>query len=130
MHRDEIKILIDKTEEDLKLSLFYHLKLLGVRLMEKVAFSKPSESISLKDEVFDDIISEMSRIKLVANNVPRMRCEVEKGNNLPDEDYFEDQFYKNQKIIKDYTEENINKKLEEFLDKAKEQYEKIEKGEL
>ena len=125
MDKEAMEIMINKTEEDLHRSLYYSMCLLGIGLVEKVGFAKPSLIEDLEKSVIADILSVMPKIKYLCYNVPFMRERIE--NNLPFEemDYFEDQFYENQKIVKGYSDDALMKEFNKFVSKAQIEFDKL-----
>lgn len=125
MDKEAMKIMLDKTEEDLHLSLYYSCCLLGIGLMEKVGFGNPSELPQLEKKVISSILENMPKVKYLCHNIPFMKDRLEKGLPFEDMDYFEDQFFENQKIVKGYTNENLMKEFDKFVEKAKESFDSI-----
>lgn len=120
-----MQIMLNKTEEDLHSSLFYSACLLGIGLLDRVGFAKPSEIDTLEKKVIKSILDNMPKVKYLCHNVPFMQDRLDKGLPFEDMDYFEDQFYKNQEIVKGYTEENLKKEFDKFVEKAREQFDKL-----
>lgn len=125
MDKEAMQIMLNKTEEDLHLSLFYSCCLLGIGLMEKVGFANPSELPQLEKKVISSILETMPKVKYLCHNIPFMQDRLDKDLPFEDIDYFEDQFYENQKIVKGYTNENLMKEFNKFVDKAKENFDTL-----
>jgi len=121
-------IMLEKTKEDLTLSLSFHAKKLGIDLLEKVAFATPRTEEELKQEVFDMVLEQLERVGLVAKNIPRIKEAIETGKEDFDEDHFEDQFYINQEAIKKYTDKNLDKILNKFLKRSRKEFAKLDKN--
>ena len=125
MDKEAMEIMINKTEEDLHLSLYYSMCLLGIGLVEKVGFAKPSSIENLEKSVMADILSVMPKIKYLCYNVPFMRERVRKNLPFEEMDYFEDQFYENQKIVKGYSDDALMKEFNKFVSKAQIEFDKL-----
>jgi len=119
--KDELLEMAIKTEKDLLLSYKFNAKMLGIRLIKLLAFSKENEDLDqINKRITDMVFLEVMRLNQVAKNMPAILEEIRDndGENL-DMDYFENTFIENQSQIKTYDMDKIEKKLNKVLKKAK-----------
>ena len=125
MTKEEMLIMIDKTNEDLEKSINFHMRMIGPTILKLMVKKSPSEE-EVKEVSLSYAKDILEKIVYLTRNIPKMKEEIEKDNIQFDLQGFEDQFYANQNTVNKMTDEKIQKRINKVIDKADKKIKEIE----